>query len=435
MQDREPADAPAALPLYAPPRSIRAGVAGANAEPFDENDERVYFDRQTNTWKCEAEGDGETSELEWDVTKKTWLPVVDDELIRAQQMAYSVEGVDEEAPVAAVERRNQKKRRRASPSGEDGEEREGGNKQPRAPKARVNSSVYVTGLPLDATKSEIAAVFSRYGVLNEDDQGEPRIKMYADEKTGMFKGEALVTFFKPESVELAVQVLDESALRAAEGKTHPIMKVEKAQFGSGNGKEQAKEIDSADHERRLGEASSSSSASASTSKTNGASQGRGGQRKQMTEQEKKKAQKRYAKMNNKLTDWNSDSDEDLELLKRPSGQSREAGMGNTVAAMASSNSRQVCLRRMFTLAELDEDPTLLLDLKEDVREECETLGKVTNVVLWDKEPDGIMTVKFSGTEAAQACVEVSFMQFLPTNTSLIEVASRKWTGDSLQEGR
>jgi hypothetical protein len=38
---------------------------------------------------------------------------------------------------------------------------------------------------------------------------------------------------------------------------------------------------------------------------------------------------------------------------------------------------------MFTLAELEEDPSLLLDLKEDVREECATLGDVTNVVLYD----------------------------------------------------
>lgn len=38
---------------------------------------------------------------------------------------------------------------------------------------------------------------------------------------------------------------------------------------------------------------------------------------------------------------------------------------------------------MFTLAELEEDATLLLDLKEDVREECSTLGEVTNVVLYD----------------------------------------------------
>ena len=50
---------------------------------------------------------------------------------------------------------------------------------------------------------------------------------------------------------------------------------------------------------------------------------------------------------------------------------------------ANKNSRVVVLKHMFTLKELEEDPTLLLDLKEDVREECETLGEVTNVVLYD----------------------------------------------------
>ena len=38
---------------------------------------------------------------------------------------------------------------------------------------------------------------------------------------------------------------------------------------------------------------------------------------------------------------------------------------------------------MFSLKELEEDATLLLDLKEDVRDECENLGTVTNVTLYD----------------------------------------------------
>ena len=38
---------------------------------------------------------------------------------------------------------------------------------------------------------------------------------------------------------------------------------------------------------------------------------------------------------------------------------------------------------MFTLEELEEDAALLLDLKEDVRDECSSLGEVTNVVLYD----------------------------------------------------
>ena len=47
------------------------------------------------------------------------------------------------------------------------------------------------------------------------------------------------------------------------------------------------------------------------------------------------------------------------------------------------NNRVVVLKHMFSLKELDEDASLLLDLKEDVRDECSTLGEVTNVVLYD----------------------------------------------------
>lgn len=47
------------------------------------------------------------------------------------------------------------------------------------------------------------------------------------------------------------------------------------------------------------------------------------------------------------------------------------------------NSRIVVLKHMFSLKELDEDASLLLDLKEDVRDECSALGEVTNVVLYD----------------------------------------------------
>jgi HIV Tat-specific factor 1 len=51
--------------------------------------------------------------------------------------------------------------------------------------------------------------------------------------------------------------------------------------------------------------------------------------------------------------------------------------------VANKNGRVVVLKHMFTMKELEEDASLLLDLKEDVREECEGLGEVTNVVLYD----------------------------------------------------
>ena len=105
------------------------------------------------------------------------------------------------------------------------------------------------------------------------------MKMYADEKLGIFKGEALVTYFKPESVDLAVQLLDESCLRAAEGKREPVMKVQLAQFGSKEA--EGKEVNKAEHEKSVQQADG----------------GNGQKQRTRTEAEKRKAQKRFAKMN------------------------------------------------------------------------------------------------------------------------------------------
>jgi HIV Tat-specific factor 1 len=48
----------------------------------------------------------------------------------------------------------------------------------------------------------------------------------------------------------------------------------------------------------------------------------------------------------------------------------------------------------------------MLEIKEDIREECAKLGEVTNVVLFDKEEAGVASVRFSTDAAAAACVEV-----------------------------
>lgn len=48
----------------------------------------------------------------------------------------------------------------------------------------------------------------------------------------------------------------------------------------------------------------------------------------------------------------------------------------------------------------------MLEIKEDIREECSKLGQVTNVVLFDKEPEGVASVRFSNAESAAACVRV-----------------------------
>ena len=53
-----------------------------------------------------------------------------------------------------------------------------------------------------------------------------------------------------------------------------------------------------------------------------------------------------------------------------------------------------------------EDPAAILDIKEDIRDECAKVGAVTNVVLFDQEPDGVASVRYSTPEAAKACVRV-----------------------------
>lgn len=80
----------------------------------------------------------------------------------------------------------------------------------------VNTAVYVTSLPLDVTVEEVHDTFKRFGIVAEEvDSGKPRIKLYTNDQ-GEFKGDALVVYFKPESIKLAVNMLDETDFRIGE---------------------------------------------------------------------------------------------------------------------------------------------------------------------------------------------------------------------------
>jgi hypothetical protein len=48
--------------------------------------------------------------------------------------------------------------------------------------------------------SFVRQFFTKCGILKEDDDGKPRIKIYRDKATGMVKGDGLVTYLKPPSV-------------------------------------------------------------------------------------------------------------------------------------------------------------------------------------------------------------------------------------------
>ncbi|KAF9227486.1 hypothetical protein BS17DRAFT_806604 [Gyrodon lividus] len=338
----------------APPSTAAGSSAAVQAAVFAADD-RIHFSKETGTWRLEQE-DG--SELEYDANKGQWLPVVDEELLRKQQVAYAVAGVDEGTPAAPVLKRTNKKRKEpedytSSTLPLEPTTKRGKNDESKPPRSK-NTAIYVTNLPLDADVEEIVERFSKFGVIEEDDEGEHKVKLYARED-GTFSGEALVVYFKEESVALAVNLLDDAELRMGDPST--VMKVQKAQFKH---KHTVSEGKGESHPRRT--------------------------------VDKKKATRRIGKMQKKLQEWD---DED--------------GFGPTKTEednmkISNRGSRVVVLKQMFSAKEIEEDASLLLDLKEDVRDECSTLGEVTNVVLYDKEPEGVMTVKFRDPLGAQACV-------------------------------
>lgn len=53
----------------------------------------MHYDVQGNKWIFENPETGE--EMEWNEAANAWVPVLDEEVVKAQQAAYSVAGVDE----------------------------------------------------------------------------------------------------------------------------------------------------------------------------------------------------------------------------------------------------------------------------------------------------------------------------------------------------
>lgn len=231
--------------------------------------------------------------------------------MQAQASVYAIEGVEETVEVKPKE----KKKRAATYDVADPEVQQ--KKLKREPVKKPVTSVYVTGIPPDATVEELKTTFSKCGVIMEDlETGEPKIKIYRDEN-GVSKGDALVSYFKEESVPLAVDLLDDAELRPGDSSTK--MNVQKAVFKEKEPVEKKKS-------------------------TTG----------------KLKAKKKIQQLQRKF-DW----------VEEEGGKKQE------------KFSKIVILKNMYTQEELDTDPTLLLELKEDVREECEKLGEVTNVILYD----------------------------------------------------
>ncbi|KAK4162115.1 splicing factor u2af-associated protein 2 [Cladorrhinum sp. PSN259] len=350
-----------------------------NKEDFDQDD-RISFSKLDNKYIA-VQDDG--TEYEFDEGLKRWVPMIDEELIEAQQRGYMMPGVnhdeDEAGPAQGRKRKMDKysNDREQENNGRSSNKKQAKQRQP--PQPKKNTAVYVTGLPLDATVDEIAELFSKKGgvIAEEIDSGRPRIKMYTDTE-GNFKGDALVVFFKPQSVDMAIMLLDDTDFRfSPSGLTNGKIRVQAAEISY---KKTTYDEDPA---------ASSSSGNKAQSGESSENNNKNNKPPARSQYDKVKIIRKTQKLSAKLADWSDD--EEIAGLPAPKG-----GKWDKV----------VILRHMFTLQELEEDPAALLDIKEDIREECAKLGPVTNVVLFDKEEEGIVSVRFGTIEAAEACVRL-----------------------------
>ncbi|KAJ4991339.1 Splicing factor U2AF-associated protein 2 [Stagonosporopsis vannaccii] len=231
------------------------------------------------------------------------------------------------------------------------------------PKVQENRAIYVTNLPRDTNEHEIENEFKKYGIIDQGADGNKRIKMYKDDE-GNFNGDCLIVYFKKESVDLAIRMMDNYFFRI-EDQSQGMIRVKEADFSYKKHKD-GDEIAS-----------------------------------KLTRKDKKASERNRAELNRYVKFAQAQAKPVNKTSKLAEWSDNEEEVAETFAPKKNKWAKVCILRHAFTLDELDEDEEAILDIKEEMREEGEKFGEVTNVTLYDKEEDGIIAVRFKEFDSAE----------------------------------
>ncbi|XP_011300274.1 HIV Tat-specific factor 1 homolog [Fopius arisanus] len=176
------------------------------------------FEDDTHTYTDPSDG----SVYMWDREKSAWFPKIDDDFMARYQMSYGFTDSNARVPSPTAPKVDEKAKKEADKELKKAEAKRKATEPPtwfEVDEAH-NTAIYISGLPLDITMDELIELVGKCGLVARDDKNRDKIKMYRD-ADGNPKGDALCTYIKVESVDLALKVLDGSQMR---GKTISIQR-------------------------------------------------------------------------------------------------------------------------------------------------------------------------------------------------------------------
>nr|ACO13029.1 HIV Tat-specific factor 1 homolog [Lepeophtheirus salmonis] len=300
-------------------------------------DKNILKDSDTGVQTYKDPVDGTT--YEWDSDKNAWFPKMDSEFMAVYQLNYGFTSDGQAKPTIP----DAPTPEAPKPTPE--------TKQKQTKKAEwfqveknKNAKVYVSGLPESITEEKFISMMSRFGVIESDvrNDNKPRIKIYRD-LNGVPKGDALCSYVMVESVDLSIQILDDSLYEDGKSK----IRVERATF------EMKGEAYNPDLKpKKL--------------------------RKKELENLKKQKDKKLA--------WDLDVARGMEC--RPKYH------------------KVIVLFNLFSPSDFVEKPEKIIDLKVKIRNSCEKFGRVKRLEVYDQHVDGIGMISFNDPIEADLAIQM-----------------------------